>query len=113
GVIAALVHQPRQLVGLLEHGGELVVLIAPLVGRGGHLAHVGQVHVARVDGGEPADHVGSFRAAPETGRWPRSAEMSRAVAFTSAPSVLMRGRTRSVGPPLATAPATCPSRCAL
>src|ERR1700730_5802633 len=107
-VVAALVRHPGDVLGLLEHRRQRLVRVAPLVGRGGLLAHVGQVDVAGIDGGEPGDHGWSF---PEmAGRWPSNAEMARADALTSAARARSRGRTRSVGPPMAHAPATAPSR---
>ena len=50
-VVAALVHQPGHLLGLLENRRKNLVRIAALVGRGGQLAHVGQIDVTRIDGG--------------------------------------------------------------
>jgi hypothetical protein len=51
------VHQLRDRLGLGEHAGEVLVGIAPLVGRRGVLAAVGQIDVAGIDGGEFADHA--------------------------------------------------------
>src|SRR5258705_5493064 len=59
-IVPALVHHPRDVFRLLEDGGQVIVRLAPLVGGGGHLPHVGEIHVAGIDGGELADHGGVF-----------------------------------------------------
>ena len=55
-VIAEVVHGPRHGLRLLEDRREVLVGIAPLVGRRGALPHVGQIHVAGVHRGELVDH---------------------------------------------------------
>ena len=42
--------------GLLEHGGQLLIGVAALVGGRRVLSHVGEIDVARVDGNELGDH---------------------------------------------------------
>jgi len=56
-VVSVLVHAPRDRLGLLEHRGQVLVGIAPFVRRRGHLAHVAQIDVARIDGRELPNHV--------------------------------------------------------
>jgi hypothetical protein len=60
-VVAVLVHAPRDGLGLVEDRRQVLVRVAPLVGRRGHLAHVAQIHVPGIDGRELADHVGVLR----------------------------------------------------
>ena len=55
-VVAELVHHLGDRFGLVEDRGELVVRIAPLVGRSGVLTMVGDVDVAGVDRHELVDH---------------------------------------------------------
>jgi hypothetical protein len=55
-VVAVLVHAPGDGVGLLEDRGQVLVGIATLVGRSGHLADVAQIDVAGVDGRELTEH---------------------------------------------------------
>jgi len=69
-VVAQLVHRPGDGVRLREHRRQVLVPVAPLVGRGGHLAHVGQIDVAGIDGGEPGDHGCSFRDRGRAARGP-------------------------------------------
>src|ERR1700730_2338423 len=55
-VIAEFVHHLGDRLGLVEDGGELVVRIAPLVGRGGILTMIGDVDVTGIDRHELVDH---------------------------------------------------------
>jgi hypothetical protein len=55
-VVPELVHHLGHRVGLVEDGGQVRVGEAPFVGRGGVLAHVGQIDVAGIDGAELGDH---------------------------------------------------------
>src|SRR6266545_2187025 len=76
-----LVHAPRDRLGLLEHRGQVLVGIAPLVRRRGHLAHVAQIDVARPDGAQPRRGSGrvprgrttppATRIRPTPGGWVR------------------------------------------
>src|SRR5262249_32030382 len=55
-VVAEVVHGPRERFGLLEHRGEVVVGITPLVGRRGVLPHVAEIDVPRIERRELGDH---------------------------------------------------------
>ncbi len=68
GVVAVLVHAPGDGLRLLEHGGQVLVRIAALIGGRGQLPHVAQVDVSRVDVRELGDHPFPPRRAGLSGR---------------------------------------------
>jgi hypothetical protein len=55
-VVAQVIHGPGQGVGLLEHRGQVLIGVPALVGRGGVLAEVSQIHVSGVERRELGDH---------------------------------------------------------
>jgi hypothetical protein len=87
-VVAVLVHASRDGLGLVEDRRQVLVRVAPLVGRRGHLAHVAQIHVPGIDGRELADHVGvPPRAEPSS----RVVGRSRQVNLTTSSGRVLMG----------------------
>ncbi len=60
-VVAEPVHLFGDRLGLFEDAGQMLVRIAPLIGRGRILAAVGKIDVAGIDRGEFGDHASSLR----------------------------------------------------
>ena len=56
GLVAERVHALGDRLGFFKDAGEVLVRIAPLVGRGGVLAAVGEIDVAGVNSGKFCDH---------------------------------------------------------
>src|SRR5215831_2413426 len=70
-VVAQFVHDLGDRRGLVKYRGELVVGIAPVVGRGRILTVVGDVDVTGIDRHEFVDHLASSPAGHRGGTAPR------------------------------------------
>ena len=60
-VVAEVVRGAGDRLGLLEHGGEMLVGVATLVGRSRVLSEVAEVHVPGIERREMADHLEVLR----------------------------------------------------